>query len=132
MIIVDTSVLINFFKGETDSKTELFRNILHEQIPFAISQLTFLEILQGARNKSEWNLLEKYLSQLKIIPLPEKYHVNGAKLYYNLRRKGISIRSTIDILIAMTAIDNKYYLLHNDKDFDNIAEIISELQILSS
>lgn len=63
MILVDTSVLINFLKGKTNNKVELFQLILAREIPFGISCYTYQEILQGAKYEQEWQILEYYGSR---------------------------------------------------------------------
>lgn len=132
MILVDTSVLIGYLKGQTDGKIQLFDEILSRDIPFGIASYTFQEILQGARNQSEYKRLRLYLATQIIYFLPEKIatYEKAAALYFDLRRKGVTPRSTIDVLIALTAIENKLWLLHNDQDFDLMAACTEELSIL--
>lgn len=132
MILVDTSVLIGFFKGHKDKKTQLFDEILSRDIPFGLSPYTFQEVLQGARNEKEYKLLRDYLATQIIYFLPEETatYEKAARLYFDLRRKGITPRSTIDILIALTAMTRQLMLLHNDRDFDLMAEQLDTLKIL--
>ncbi|MBS4030643.1 MAG: hypothetical protein KGZ63_04355 [Clostridiales bacterium] len=59
MVLVDTSVLIGFLKGQVDEKTELFKDVLSRDIPFGISSYTYQEVLQGARNETEFNTLKE-------------------------------------------------------------------------
>ena len=120
MYLVDTSVLIDFIKGTETVQSKKFELILQEQIPFAISAFTYQELLQGAKNEKEYDRLNDYLSTQKIIyPSKESYEA-AAKLFFTCRKSGITIRSTIDLLIAVTAIENNYILLHSDRDFDNM------------
>jgi hypothetical protein len=132
MILVDTSVLINFLKGRTDARTLLFDEILTRDIPFGFSPYTIQEVLQGARNEKEYQQLHDYLFTQIIYFLPEEKatYEKAARLYFDLRRKGITPRSTIDVLIALTAMENKLMLLHNDRDFDLMAERVDTLNIL--
>lgn len=132
MILVDTSVLIGFLKGQSDQKIQLFDIILSRNITFGFSSYTFQEVLQGARNEKEYEQLRDYLSTQIIYFLPKETatYEKAARLYFNLRRKGITPRSTIDILIALTAIENNLMLLHNDHDFDLMAEQVENLNIL--
>ena len=132
MILVDTSVLIDFLKGQTNAKTLLFEEVLNRDIPFGLSPYTFQEVLQGVRNEKEYKRLHDYLSTQTIYFLPEEIatYEKAARLFFDLRRKGITPRSTIDILIALTAIENKLMLLHNDRDFDLMAEQVDTLSIL--
>lgn len=134
MILVDTSVLIGFLKGQIDDKTELFKEILSRDIPFGISSYTYQEVLQGARNEKEFQTLKEYLSTQQIYYLESEASTfeKAAKLYFNLRRKGVTPRSTLDMLIALTAIENNLALIHNDSDFDMMAEYTPELRIFNS
>ncbi|MEW5920195.1 MAG: PIN domain-containing protein [Bacillota bacterium] len=133
MILVDTSVLIGFLKGHEDSKALLFKEILSRDVPFGISAYTYQEVLQGARDEAELQKLKYYLSTQWIFYLEQEIatYEKAALLYFNLRRKGITPRSTLDMLIALTAIENKLALLHNDSYFDTMAEHIPELKIMN-
>lgn len=134
MVLVDTSVLIGFLKGHADSKTLLLEKILSRDVPFGISAYTYQEVLQGARDEAELQTLKDYLSTQRIYHLePEAAtYEMAARLYFNLRRKGVTPRSTLDILIALTAIENNLALLHNDRDFDMMAGHLPELGILNT
>ncbi|MDR3278317.1 MAG: PIN domain nuclease [Oscillospiraceae bacterium] len=134
MILVDTSVLIGFLKGQSDPKTELLGEALSRDIPYGISAYTYQEVLQGARDEKEFAQLRDYLSTQTVYFLPETLPTfeKAARLFYGLRRKGVTPRGTIDILIALTAIENKLFLLHNDRDFDAIAGVVPELKILNA
>ncbi|MDD2586777.1 MAG: PIN domain-containing protein [Syntrophomonadaceae bacterium] len=132
MILVDTSVLIDFLKGHTNEKIQLFDEILSRNIDFGFSSYTFQEVLQGAQNEKEYEQLRDYLSTQIIYFLPEETatYEKAARLYFDLRRKGITPRSTIDVLIALTAIENNLLLLHNDRDFDLMAKQVKALNVL--
>lgn len=132
MILVDTSVLIGYLKGQDDARTLLFDELQTRKIPFGISPYTLQEVLQGARNEEDYQRLWEYLSTQIIYFLPEEIstYEKAARLYFDLRRKGLTPRSTIDILIALTALEHNLMLLHNDRDFDLMAEQMEELKIL--
>ncbi|RNC63064.1 MAG: Ribonuclease VapC11 [Candidatus Dichloromethanomonas elyunquensis] len=132
MILVDTSVLIDFLRGKTNDKITFFQQILLKDIPFGISCYTYQEILQGAKDKKEWEKLKSYLSTQTIYFLSETadLYEKAAFMFFNLRRKGVTPRSTIDMLIALIAIENNLELLHNDHDFDAMAVHVPELRIL--
>ncbi len=134
MILVDTSVLIDFLKGQTNEKIQLFDEILSRNIDFGFSSYTFQEVLQGAQNEKEYEQLHDYLSTQIIYFLPEETatYEKAARFYFDLRRKGITPRSTIDVLIALTAIENNLLLLHNDRDFDLMAKQVETLNILKA
>lgn len=127
MILVDTSVLIDFFKGEKYERIETFRKILHLGVPFGINSFIYQEVLQGAKSEKEYELLKKYLEVQRFYH-PKDQRVSfaeAARIYFNCRRKGVTIRSTIDCIIAQTAIEYDLLLLHNDRDFDAIANIVA-------
>jgi predicted nucleic acid-binding protein len=133
MILVDTSVLIGFFKDESNPKTELFGTILSRDIHYGISAYTYQEVLQGARDEREFTQLREYLSTQRLYHLPgvPETFEKAARMFFNLRRRGFTPRGTIDILIALTAIEYKLHLLCNDRDFDAIARLTPELKILT-
>jgi len=129
MILVDTSVLIDFLRGVVNTKTDQFESILQLDIPYGISAYTYQELLQGARNEKEYNTLHDYLGSLVIYYLDANIHSfeKASRLVFDLRRKGVTPRSTIDVYIALTAIENNLMLLHNDRDFDAMIDYIDEL-----
>jgi predicted nucleic acid-binding protein len=126
MILVDTSVLIHFFKGIDSKSSQKFRTILQREIPFGINSLIFQEVLQGAGSEKEYLTLKKYLETQRFYHLKEPIEsfAKAAKIYLDCRKKGITIRSTIDCLIAQTALENNLLLLHEDSDFDLMAKVI--------
>ena len=134
MILIDTSVLIDGLKGVKNPKTELLALIVKQKVQYGISVYTYQEVLQGARDDREYKRLKEYLSTQKIYFLSETVatYENAARMFYDLRRKGVTVRGTIDILIALTAIENGLFLLHSDRDFDVIAANVSDLKALES
>jgi Predicted nucleic acid-binding protein, contains PIN domain len=130
MILVDTSVLISFFKGKETEKTNKFQQIIQSDIPFGINDFIYQEILQGSRTDKEFNLLKDYLQSQKFysLKLGNKSYENAARMFFQCRKNGITIRSTIDLLIAEMAIENKLFLLHEDRDFSNMAKVIIDLK----
>jgi len=134
MILVDTSVLINYFKGKSTIKTHIFDSIIKQNIVYGISPYTYQELLQGAKDEKEFKLLKKYLDTQRIYFLPQTQDTfeKAARLYFDLRRKGITPRGTIDVLIALTAIHNYLQILHDDRDFDVMASSIKSIKIVSA
>ena len=126
MILVDTSVLIRFLKGATSQNSRKFSNILQRGMPFGINSLILQEVLQGAGSEKEYLTLKKYLETQRFYHLndPIGSFAEAAKIYLDCRKKGITIRSTIDCLIAQTALENNLLLLHEDSDFDLMAKVI--------
>jgi predicted nucleic acid-binding protein len=130
MVLIDTSVLIDYLKGVSNQFSDKVDNIINNNINFGINYFIYQEILQGARNESEFLKLKSTLSELRFYYLQnEKYsYESAAQIYFDCRRNGITIRSTIDLLIVQTAIENRLLLLHNDNDFTNISKVINNLE----
>ena len=126
MILVDTSVLIGFFKGEDNESCRKFTEVLETPISFGITSQILQEVLQGAISISEYRRLRRYLeSQRFFHPKdPVTTYAQAARVYFDCKKKGVTIRSTIDCLIAQIALENDLSLLHNDSDFDVMAAII--------
>lgn len=126
MILVDTSVLIDFFKGEYTIPCQKFHSLLESNVSFGITSQIFQEVLQGAKSINEFNKLHRYLeSQIFFHPknIVESY-AEAARIYFDCRKKGITIRSTIDCLIAQITMEHDLLLLHNDSDFEAMAKVI--------
>jgi hypothetical protein len=126
MILVDTSVLIDFVRRAHSDSCLTFRKILQQDIPFGINSFIFQEILQGARSEEEYHLLKTHLETQRFYHLkdPIDSFARAAKIYMDCRQKGITIRSTINCLVVQTALEYDLFLLHNDNDFNEIAKIV--------
>lgn len=130
MILVDTSVIIDMLKGNRNDKQTLFEEIHKSNTSWCISSFTYQEVLQGARDLRDYDLLKSYLDTQNIVypPSNKEFYALCSGLYFQLRRRGKTVRSSIDLLIAGIAIQNSYKLLHNDRDFDVLSEEFSELE----
>jgi len=124
MYLIDTSVLIDFFKGKETKQSKKLEKIIRNQIPFGISIFTYQELLQGAKDEKEFEKLKQYLSTQKIYYPTHDTFEASAYLFFSCRKKGITIRSTIDTLIATTAIENGLILLCSDRDFEYMTRVI--------
>lgn len=124
MYLIDTSVLIDFLKGKESKQTIKLEKIILHKIPFGISAFTYQELLQGAKDQQEFDKLHRYLSTQKIYYPSANSYKNAATIFFNCRKSGITIRSTIDTLIATTAIENGLILLCSDKDFKFMKKVI--------
>jgi predicted nucleic acid-binding protein len=124
MILVDSSVLIGYLRGDETEAVQKFEQVIERRLPFGISPLIFTEVLQGAATEKDFDLLAEYLGGQRFYDLRaglDSYRA-AARMYFDLRRKGVPVRGTVDCLIAQTAIENDLYLLHGDADFDRIAK----------
>lgn len=126
MVLVDTSILIDFLSGVENSGTRAFQSILDSGTAYGITSFTYMEILQGVRTEREFEQVKRYLDTQKFYGFPDEKasFAEAARIYFLCRKRGITINSTIDCLIARAAIENDIFLLHNDKDFDNIAKVV--------
>jgi len=134
MILVDTSVLIDFLKGKNNKKTALLETAIARDIPYGIASYTFQELLQGTRSENEFITLKMYLATQTVYYLPQNIQTYeaAASMYLNLRREGIEPKSTIDILIVLTAIKNDLMLLHNDPDLDVFDKSVPALRMVEN
>ena len=132
MILIDTSILIGYFKGLRGEPYDKLDSLIDQNIPIGICNQVYQEVLQGAKNEKEFELLKEYLNTMDIYDLRygKKSYENAAWLYFKCRKAGITPRSTIDLIIAQTAIDNNLLLFHNDKDFVQISQVIPDLKLL--
>jgi predicted nucleic acid-binding protein len=132
MILIDTSILIGYFKGNEGEPYNRLDNFIEQNVPLGICNQVYQEVLQGAKNEKEFVLLNEYLNTLDFYDLRygKKSYENAAWIYYKCRKAGITIRSTIDLIIAQTAIDNNLLLFHNDNDFIQISQVIPNLKLL--
>ena len=118
MIVVDTSIWIDFFRGK---KSPLHKLIENEE-DIALTEIIITEILQGIKNDKDYKKLKPFLLDFPILrPKGLETYLNAAQIYRDCRKKGKTVRKTVDCIIAAICIENKQALLHNDSDFDQIA-----------
>jgi len=121
VILVDTSVWINYFNGVENKQTENLDRILSEQ-SVLVGDIILTEILQGFDSDKEFRLAKQALDPLDCVHLGGKsLAIKAASNFRFLRSKGITIRKTVDMLIGTWCIEHEVELLHNDKDFNQIA-----------
>ncbi len=118
MILVDSSVWIDYFRGTSTAQTERLDRLLDIE-PLAVGDLILTEVLQGFESDRDFNAVRKMLTGLMLIELggPE-IAIQAAKNFRTLRRLGVTVRKTIDTVIATRCIESGYDLLHSDRDFD--------------
>jgi predicted nucleic acid-binding protein len=131
VVLVDTSVFIGYLKKSDGIPYVKMDYIIDNDIPYGICNYVYQELLQGSRNKQEYELLKEYLNTLPFYDLrhEKQSFENAALIFFNCRRRGITIKSSIDLIIAEIAIENNLYLLHDDMDFTNIAKVFGDLKI---
>ncbi|MCQ2584427.1 MAG: PIN domain-containing protein [Treponema sp.] len=130
MVLIDTSVIINYLKNVDDQYTNTLTFLIDNKYPIGINNYIYQEILQGAKSEKEYEILKQYLNQFHFYQLSGKSSYEAAAMMnVQCRNSGITIRSTIDLLIAQTAIENDILLLTYDSDFYNMAKVITQLRI---
>ncbi len=118
MILVDSSVWIDYFRGKATAQTGLLEGLLDSQ-EIAIGDLNFIEVLQGCRVEKDFKEVRRLLGRLELIVLGgEDVVVEAAKNFRKLRALGVTVRGTIDVLLATRCIVGGHQLLHSDRDFD--------------
>jgi predicted nucleic acid-binding protein len=125
VILLDTSVLVPFLRGRTTRTTRFLTRVLEEGFDVFLTPIVVQEVLQGARDNHEWRTLDMYLSSQALI-LPQDAavaHRQAARIYFDCRRQGLTVRSTIDCLIAQLALDHDLAILHEDRDYDAIRRV---------
>ena len=117
MILVDSSVWIDYFNGKATRQTQLLDALLGVE-PLGIGDLILTEVLQGFRADADFKLAKKLLTSLDVFDLlGEALAIKSAENFRALRKRGITVRKTADVIIATYCIEAKYPLLFSDKDF---------------
>ena len=131
MIFVDSSVWIDYFNGSNTWQTDLLDELL-PNFPVIIGELILTEVLQGFRSDREFNAAKEYLSQLPFKKMGGyKLALQAADNYRLLRKRGITVRKTIDVIIGTFCISKGFTLLHDDKDFEPMVTHLS-LQVFAA
>ena len=121
MILVDSSVWIDYFNGTITPQTEKLDALLGREL-LAIGDLILTEVLQGFVDERDFNEARQLLTSLTVVELGgQEIAIQAAKNFRALRKYGVTIRKTIDTVIATRCIESGYDLLHNDRDFDPFA-----------
>ena len=122
MILVDSSVWIDFFRGTVTPETERLDALLGSEL-LVVGDLILAEVLQGFSSERDFNQARKLLTALDVVTLggPEMA-IQAARNFRTLRARGVTIRKTIDTLIATRCIESDYALLFSDRDFEPFVE----------
>ncbi len=124
MILVDSSVWIDYFRGSVTAQTEKLDRLLGSE-PLAVGDLILTEVLQGFTDEHGFNEAKRMLTALTMVELGgQKVAIQAARNFRALRGLGITVRKTIDTVIATRCIESGYDLLHCDRDFDPFVEYL--------
>jgi predicted nucleic acid-binding protein len=124
LILVDSSVWIDYFNGTITAQTEELDRLLGREL-LAIGDLILTEVLQGFADERDFNTAKKMLTSLTVVELGgQEIAIQAARNFRVLRRLGVTVRKTIDTVIATRCIASGYDLLHSDRDFDPFARYL--------
>jgi predicted nucleic acid-binding protein len=123
MILVDTSVWIDFIKGINSHQRRVLHWLIQEDEDICLTEIVLTEVLQGVRDDKDFLTVKTCLLEFPIYsPKGVETYLNAAGLYRDCRRKGVTVRKTVDCIIASICIENGLGLLHKDRDYDLIAD----------
>jgi predicted nucleic acid-binding protein len=120
VILVDSSVWIDFFNGRANETSDTLAALLEEgAAPLAIADLVLFEVLRGFRHERDYLAASRALRALDVVSIGGETTARSAAQHYReLRARGVTIASPIDVLQAAYCIENNYALLHSDRDFE--------------
>lgn len=118
MILVDSSVWIDYFRGTATPQAEMLDTLLGNE-PLALGDLILAEVLQGFQRDRDFNHAKQLLTTFQLVNIVDKeVAIQAARNFRLLRGHAVTVRKTIDTLIATRCIKNGLVLLHSDRDFE--------------
>ena len=122
MILVDSSVWIAYFNGKINPQTDWLHSALGREI-IIVGDLILMEVLQGFRSDRDFHKARELLSNFRFMEmLGQELAVKSAANYRLLRKKGVTVLKTIDVIIGTFCIHHNISLLHDDQDFDPLTK----------
>lgn len=132
MILVDTSVWIDFLRGLNSPQRRTLHRLIEDEEDISITEIILTEILQGIKDDKDLKAVQGYLLEFPIYrPKGIETYLRAAQIYRECRKRGKTIRKTVDCIIAAICFENGLTLLHKDSDFDLIA-VCTGLKILKT
>jgi len=129
VILVDSSVWVDYFRGVATPQAKKLDSLLGDEL-ISTGDLILTEVLQGFVGQRDFNQARKLLTSLVIVDLAgQAIAIKAAENFRALRSLGISVRKTIDTVIATHCIENRLALLHDDKDFDPFVQHLGLLSV---
>ena len=124
MILVDSSVWIDYFRGDLTPQSDRLDQLLSSEL-LLIGDLILAEVLQGFVSEHDFNQAKTLLTALPVVPLVGlDVALQAARNFHHLRMLGVTVRKTIDVLIGTFCVAQGFQLVHNDVDFDRMAKHI--------
>jgi predicted nucleic acid-binding protein len=120
VLVVDSSVWIVYFNGAQAHQADLLDHLLdHGEVRIVVPDLVLFEVLRGFRHERDLRTARALMQSLSIEPaMDDDSALVATEHYRNLRSRGHTVRSAIDVLVATFCIERDYALLHNDRDYD--------------
>ncbi|MBZ0170721.1 pilus biogenesis protein [Candidatus Methylomirabilis lanthanidiphila] len=132
MILVDTSVWVDFLRGEDSPQRRVLHRLIEDEEDISMTEIIFTEILQGIKNDREFQAIKDYLLDFPLYrPKGIETYLHAALIYRDCRKKGKTVRRTVDCIIAAICIEHDLTLFHKDSDFDLI-EACTGLQVIEA
>jgi hypothetical protein len=124
MTIVDSSIWIDYFNGEKTAQTDWLNSALGNT-PIIIGDLILTEVLQGFQSDRDFRIAKNLLLRLPFMPMGgQVLALESAANYRRLRKKGVTVRKTIDVMIGTFCIHYSLPLLHDDRDFEPMVKLL--------
>ena len=121
MILADTSVWIDFLNGANSPHQRRLHRLIEEEEDVAITEIILTEVLQGIKTDKDFQRVKSILMEFPIYqPEGTGTYLKAADIYRACRKKGKTVRKTVDCIIAAICLENNLTLLHKDSDFDRI------------
>jgi hypothetical protein len=125
VLVVDSSVWVDFFNGTANPAADLLQSLLdHGEVRLVVPDLVLFEVLRGFRHEREYRQARLLMESLSIEATGgAELALAAAQHYRSLRAQGTTVRSAIDVLLATFCIERDYALLHRDRDFDAFEDL---------
>jgi predicted nucleic acid-binding protein len=124
LIFVDSSVWIDFFNGRPTIQVDQLDGLLGRE-PLVVGDIVLAEVLQGFRRDRDFRIARELLTALRVRRvLNRQIALKSVDNFRSLRKRGVTVRKTIDSIIATFCITNRFWLLHSDRDFDPFEEYL--------
>jgi predicted nucleic acid-binding protein len=122
MMLIDTTVLVDVLRDASGANGRRLLAVLQSEA-VAFTRFTELEILAGARDDADWGSIQAYLASETLLDPTAASWSDAARIYFDLRRAGRTVRKVIDCCIAQIALEHNVVLLHNARDFETIGAV---------
>jgi len=131
MILVDTSVWIDFLRGDKSAQREILHRLIEAEEDIAVTEIIVMEILQGIKGDKDFQTVKEYLLEFPIYsPKGIETYLEAARIYRECRKRGKTVRKTIDCIFAVLCLENKVTVFQKVSDFDHIVGF-TDLKVLN-